>query len=100
MNRITHSLVGYDRASERISAEFDVPAAVLAKAKELAHVPTHDPDAMMCYPLDAAAARELASVLGATVDTEQRDYFLEGHADDSTDPAGLGQDASGRAIGV
>jgi hypothetical protein len=82
MSGVTHSLVGYDRGSERVAEEVDVPAAVLAQAKKLARVPADDPDAIMCYPLDASAARSLARLLQTGVDIERRDYFLEGFADD------------------
>ena len=78
MSHITHSLVGYDRLSERVAEEFDVPDAVLPKAKELARVPADDPDAVMCYPMDALAARSLAAFLKARIDPERCDYFLEG----------------------
>jgi hypothetical protein len=80
MSDISHSLVGYDRLSERVLEEFDVPDAVLPRAKELAHVPAEDPDAVMCYRLDASGARHLAGLLKARIDTDQRDYFLEGFA--------------------
>jgi hypothetical protein len=80
MSRITHSLVGYDRISDRVADEFDVPDAILPTAKELAGVPADDPDAMMCYPLDASRARDLADLIKARIDTERRDYFLEGVA--------------------
>ena len=81
MNRIIHTLVGYDRATERLAAEFDVPEAVLDRAKRLAGVTANDPDATMCYPLDASCARDLAGILGVGVDTERRDYFLESAED-------------------
>jgi hypothetical protein len=81
MSRIGHSLVGYDRLSERVAEEFDVPDAVLARAKELAGVPADDPDAIMCYPLEASGARDLANLINARIDTEGRDYFLEGFAE-------------------
>jgi glyoxylate utilization-related uncharacterized protein len=80
MNRIEHSLVGYDRTLERVADEFDVPDAILAKAREFARVPADDPDAMMCYPLDAARARDLAHLMGVTIDPARSDYFLEGHS--------------------
>jgi hypothetical protein len=80
MNRITHSLVGYDRLSERVAGEFDVPDSVLPRAKELARVPADDPDAILCYPLDAHQAGDLAGILKANIDTENCDYFLEGFA--------------------
>ena len=80
MSAVTHSLVGYDRLSERMAEEFDVPDAILPRAKELAGVPANDPDAIMCYPLDASGAHDLADLLKARIDTERRDYFLEGVA--------------------
>jgi hypothetical protein len=78
MTRITHSLVGYDRQTDRVTQEFCVPDAVLPRAKELAGVPNDDPDAIMCYPLEGPRAQALADLLKATIDTRQRDYFLEG----------------------
>ena len=80
MSRITHSFVGYDRLTERVAEEFEVPDTVLPKAKAFARVPADDPDAIMCYPLDASGAHDLASILEAKIDTERRDYFLEGFA--------------------
>jgi hypothetical protein len=80
MSRIIHSLVGYDRVTERVAEEFDIPDAVLPRAKHLARVPDDDPEAVMCYPLDASGARDLAAVLKARIDTDRRDYFLEGFA--------------------
>ena len=81
MSHVSHSLVGYDRVTERVAEEYDVPDAFLPKAKQLARVPDHDPDAMMCYPLDRSGARRLADILKARIDPERRDYFLEGSAD-------------------
>ena len=80
MSRITHSLVGYDRETERLAEEFAVPDSVLPRAKRLAGVPEDDPDAVMCYPLDAARACDLADLLNASIDTGRRNYFLEGSA--------------------
>jgi hypothetical protein len=80
MSRITHSLVGYDRISERLAEEFDVPDAVLPRAKKLAGVPADDPEAIMCYQLDASGARDLADLIKARINTERSDYFLEGFA--------------------
>jgi hypothetical protein len=82
MNRVLHSLVGYDRLSEKVAEEFDVPDAVLPRARELARVPADDPEAVMCYALDAAAARDLADRLRARVDPERCEYFLEGFIDE------------------
>ena len=83
MSKIAHSLVGYDRQTERVAEEFDVPDSVLPSATVLADVPIDDPDALMCYPLDAAKAHNLADVLKAKIDTERRDYYLEGFGEDA-----------------
>jgi len=81
MNRIKHSLIGYDHLTERVAEEFDVPPALLPLAKRIACVPADDPDAIMCYPLDVRAACDLAALLNAKIDTGLRDYFLEGFED-------------------
>jgi broad specificity phosphatase PhoE len=85
MSRIVHSLVGYDRRTERVAEEFDLPDAMLPRAKELAQVPSDDPEAVMCYALDASRAHELAQILKARIDTERCDYFLEGFEPSGTE---------------
>jgi len=81
MSGITHRLVGYDRTTERVVDEYDVPDAVLRQAKDIAKVPADDPDAALCYgPLAPNAARDLAGWIKAGINTDTRDYFLEGFA--------------------
>jgi len=95
MSQITHSLVGYDRNTERVAEEFDVPEAALPRAKQLARVLDDDPEAIRCYSLEAAGARELAALLGAKIDPDRNDYFLEGFA-----PAATGLEIIGRRSGT
>jgi hypothetical protein len=83
MSQVAHSLVGYDRESESLVEEFDVSDALLPRAKQLARVPADDPEATMCYPLEPSIAQALADLLDASIDTERRDYFLEGFAADA-----------------
>jgi hypothetical protein len=80
MSDITHRLVGYDRQTERVVDEYDVPDDVLPKAKIIAHVPADDPEAALCYQLAENEARDLAGFLNASINPAQRDYFLEGFA--------------------
>ena len=82
MSGIKHRLVGYDRATERVADEYDLPEALLSAAKALARVPADDPEAAMCYPLAPPAARDLAGAVNARIDPERRDYYLEGFAAD------------------
>jgi hypothetical protein len=80
MSDITHRLVGYDRETERVVDEYDVPDDLLPQAKNIAHVPVDDPEAAMCYQLAENEARDLAGFLRASIDPARRDYFLEGFA--------------------
>ena len=80
MSRIARSLVGYNRLTERVAEEFDVPDTVLHRAKELACVPADDPEAIMCYPLEPSGVHHLADILKARIDTQCCDYWLEGFA--------------------
>ncbi len=98
MSALTHSLVGYDRVTQRVADEYEVPDQVLARAKLLARVPADDPDAMMCYPLGASEARDLADVLTARIDTARRDYFLEGFAGEGAGAEGA--ELAGHDLGV
>lgn len=78
-HNIGHRLVGYDRATDRVADEHNIPANLMYWAKKLAQVPADDPEAAMCYPLDFASARDLAYELGASTD-QKNAYFLEGFA--------------------
>jgi hypothetical protein len=80
MSNVGHRLVGYNRATERVADEHDIPDTLMRWAKRLAHVPAADPEATMCYPLNNAAARDLAGAIGAATDTSKNEYFLEGFA--------------------
>jgi len=79
MSNVGHRLVGYDRTTDRVADEHDIPDNLMRWAKALAQVPADDPEAAMCYPLNNAAARDLAGAIGAAADPKN-EYFLEGFA--------------------
>lgn len=79
MSDITHRLVGYDRATERVVDEYALPEERLPEARRIAHVPDDDPDVAQCYSLGSNEARDLAGFIGVSVSPD-RDYFLEGFA--------------------
>jgi hypothetical protein len=80
MSNVGHRLVGYDRITERVADEHDIPDNLMTWAKGLAHVPADDPEAAMCYPLETTAARHLSGAVGGAANTDKNDYFLEGFA--------------------
>jgi hypothetical protein len=79
--RAIHRLTGYDRTTELLSVEHDIPAEHLARAKRLAGVALDDPDAIGSYPLDRKQARRIAHLLGTKIDLDSCDFFLEPFAE-------------------
>ena len=77
---ITHRLVGYDRASGRVAVEYDVPDRLLERAKGIAKVGADDPEAVLCYRLDDLQVHDLATAIGAKIDCDQANFYLEGFA--------------------
>jgi hypothetical protein len=84
--RITHRLIGYDRQTDRMRFRFDIPEPLMPDVKRLVSVPQDDPDAVWSYQLSGAQTRALANLIGAQVDPDQAEFYLEASADSA--PAG------------
>lgn len=76
--QVYHALVGYDKISERVVAEYELPAHELDHAKRVAGVGADDPDAVMCYQLSPSQAADIAGAVGARLDTDALIFYLEG----------------------
>ena len=76
MTRVIHRRVGYDRQTDRMKVQFDIPDHLLQDAKKIAKVPGDDPGAAWSYPLTGAKARRLANLIGV-VDPEDAEFYLE-----------------------
>jgi hypothetical protein len=87
-DRITHRLVGYDRTSGHVAVECDIPDRLLEHAKRVASVGADDPQAVLCYRLEKLQARELAAAIGADIDPDQLNFYLEGFAEAVCAPDG------------
>jgi hypothetical protein len=79
MSEIT--LVGYDRQTEFVAAEYKIPAGAIEEAKRIAKVPADDPDVAHAYELKPSAAKNIADMIPVQIDTSKYDFFLEGFAD-------------------
>jgi hypothetical protein len=76
--KLVHKLVGYDRNTEFVGAEFNVPDQKFDLVRRIAGVNRQkDPDAMGNYRLSRPEAEEIAKIIGASIDTKQYDFFLE-----------------------
>ncbi|HTT80484.1 MAG TPA: hypothetical protein VMF86_12475 [Stellaceae bacterium] len=73
-------MVGYDRQTDRANIRFDVPRRLLSEAKRIAQVPDDDPQAAWSYPLSIDQTRDVAALIGAAVDPNHGEFFLEAFA--------------------
>jgi hypothetical protein len=75
--RVIHRLVGYDRQTDRIKIQFDIPDDRMAETKKIAKVPLDDPDAAWSYHLTEARTRQVAKLIGVDVAMKEAEFFLE-----------------------
>jgi hypothetical protein len=81
---VVHRLVGYDRRSDRMKARCDIPSDRIAEAKRIAGVALDDPGAAWSYPLSATQVQAIAQLIGAEIDPDHLEFFLEPFADSAT----------------
>jgi hypothetical protein len=74
---LIYKLVGYDHETDRLSYARDIPAHRVPLAKRVAGLPEDDPEAIGDRPLSRGQAREIAGLIGADIDTDRMDFFLE-----------------------
>jgi hypothetical protein len=72
--KLTYKLVGYDRTTERVGAEYDIPADKVVTIKKYLGINDRD---VADVPLDSGQAREIAHVLDVRLDLDNLDFFLE-----------------------
>jgi hypothetical protein len=78
---VIHKLTGYDKVSEKLAAQIDVPISQLGQAKQVAGVGQEDPEAALSYPLTSEQAKRIGQTIGQFVDTDRYLWFLEPFAD-------------------
>jgi hypothetical protein len=72
-----HRMTGYDKKTDRLAIEYDIPAERLAIARLAAKVPVEDEGALGSYPLDDGATRVIAGLIGKSVPVDPYRWFLE-----------------------
>lgn len=78
---IAHKIVAYDRLTELVASEHDVPAQKFDIVRQVAGVAPSDPEAIGNYRLSPPAAEEIGRIIGAPADTKRFDFYLEPAAD-------------------
>ena len=74
---VGHIVAGYDKGTERLTIEHDVPASIFEEVRSLAKVPDTDRHALGSYPLSVSAIRRLALRLPAPLNVDAYDWYLE-----------------------
>ena len=77
VSHVAHSIVGYDRTSERVVCEFEVLSFLDTLAQKIAEVDSDDPDGVFTYPLSERQVAAFSFILGLVADQVRCDYFLE-----------------------
>jgi hypothetical protein len=72
-------IVGFDKASEALATEVDLPVDAFQRAKAIAKVPETDPDLLGSYPLDESQVRRIAELAHLPIDPGAYAYFLEAY---------------------
>ena len=78
---VVHRVTGYDKTSERLEQEWDVPHDLLRDIRALAHVPPQDQEAAGAYPLDPSVIRDVARAMRVEMSVDRYDWFLEPFAE-------------------
>jgi hypothetical protein len=79
--KVIHRLVGYDPKTDRMKLKIDIAERLLGDAKRIAGVPDDDPDAAWSYPLSRSQVRAVAALIGAQLDPDNAEFFLEAFGD-------------------
>ena len=74
---VVHKITGYDRSTELMTFAHDIPSTLLVTAREIARVPSTDREAVGSYPLEPEQVQTIALRIGARVNVEAYDWFLE-----------------------
>jgi hypothetical protein len=85
---VSHRLVGYDKVTGRVAVEYDIPQCNLPDAKLIAGVSADDPEGALCYRLNSRQTQDLAAAIGASINPDALNFYMEGFAAPSRSRSG------------
>ena len=74
---VVHRLTGYDKKTEQLAMEHDIPETKLKYAKDVAGVEYEDMDAIGSYPLNISQTKAIAKLVGLIINVDRYYWFLE-----------------------
>jgi hypothetical protein len=72
-------LTGYDKNTDSMQVEYDLPLRDADFAKQVAGVSVEDPDVVGSYPLTEQQVIQIAGVAGTPLNPRLYNYFLEAY---------------------
>jgi hypothetical protein len=78
---VVHWITGYDKESEQLATQLEIPKSQMRFAKSVANVSSDDPEAALSYPLTPEQAKRIAGAINKPIDTDRYLWFLEPFAD-------------------
>lgn len=81
---VSYHLRGYDKRTEFVGVEFDIPAAMLPFVKALLPDVDADPDLFEPHAIACRQVARLADELRISVDAEAYDFYIEANEDRRT----------------
>ncbi len=74
---VTHCIVAYERATDEVAFERDIPKFLDTLAFKLSEVDEDDPTAAFSYVLSSQQISTFSFLLGLTIDANRYEYLLE-----------------------
>ncbi len=78
---VAYHLRGYNKATELVGVEFDIPATMLPFMKDLVPEASADPDLIEPHELVSEQVARLAHELGIGIDPDAFDFYIEADED-------------------
>jgi hypothetical protein len=78
---VAYHLRGYDRTTELVGVEFDIPATTLPFLKDLVPQAAADPDLIEPHELVRDQVARLVRELGIGIDPDAFDFYIEADED-------------------
>lgn len=74
---VVHRVTGFDKSTEALGCELDVPEGLVLAARRIAEAPDLWQDAGGAFPLNEQAVQAVGAMLKTPLNVDRYDWFLE-----------------------
>jgi hypothetical protein len=76
VTELIHHLVGYDRITEKVVDQYDIPSEKWDAVRRIIRADDDDPSVIEVYPVDGKTARHIVEIIHERIRSDL-DYFIE-----------------------